>query len=76
MCAVTRAVRPIDELIRFVVAPTGEAIPDLKRKLPGRNLWVTANRKTVAEAVRRNVFARASRKPSRHRRRWPTTPTN
>jgi predicted RNA-binding protein YlxR (DUF448 family) len=62
MCAVTRAVRPIDELIRFVVAPTGEAIPDLKRKLPGRGLWVTANRKTVAEAVKRNVFARGFKK--------------
>ena len=63
MCAVTRSVRPIDELIRFVVAPTGEAIPDLKRKLPGRGLWVTANRKTVAEAAKRNVFARGFKKP-------------
>src|SRR6202040_1354432 len=36
MCAVTRQVRPIDELIRFVVSPQGEVIPDLKRKLPGR----------------------------------------
>ena len=58
MCAVARSVRPIDELIRFVVAPTGEAIPDLKRKLPGRGLWVTASRKAVAEAARRNVFAK------------------
>ncbi len=38
MCAVTRQVRPIDELIRFVVAPSGEVVPDLKRKLPGRGL--------------------------------------
>ena len=48
MCAVSREVRPIDELIRFVVAPTGDVIPDLKRKLPGRGLWVGASRKTVA----------------------------
>src|ERR1700712_3645660 len=33
MCAVTRAVRPIDELIRFVVSRTGEALPDLKREV-------------------------------------------
>ena len=33
MCAVSREVRPIDELIRFVVAPSGDVIPDLKRKL-------------------------------------------
>jgi len=58
MCAVSRQVRPIDQLIRFVVAPAGEVVADLKRKLPGRGLWVSASRKAVAEAVRRNVFAR------------------
>ena len=63
MCVVSRTVRPIDELIRFVVAPTGEAIPDLKRKLPGRGLWVSANHKAVAEAVRRNLFSKGFKKP-------------
>jgi predicted RNA-binding protein YlxR (DUF448 family) len=62
MCAVTRSVRPIDELIRFVAAPTGEAVPDLKRKLPGRGLWVSANRKAVAEAAKRNLFAKGFKK--------------
>ena len=56
MCAVTRAVRPIDELIRFVVAPSGEVIPDLNRKLPGRGMWVSASHQAVAEAVRRTHF--------------------
>jgi len=58
MCAVSREVRPIDELIRFVVSPQGEVIPDLKRKLPGRGLWVAASRRTVAEAVRRHQFSK------------------
>jgi predicted RNA-binding protein YlxR (DUF448 family) len=58
MCAVTRQVRPIDELIRFVVAPSGEVIPDLKRKLPGRGLWISASHRTVAEAVRRHAFGK------------------
>ena len=58
MCAVSRDVRPIDELIRFVVAPSGEVIADLKRKLPGRGLWVSASRFAVAEAVRRHHFTR------------------
>jgi predicted RNA-binding protein YlxR (DUF448 family) len=62
MCVVTRSVRPIDDLIRFVVAPTGEAIPDLKRKLPGRGLWVTASRKAVTEAAKRNLFAKGFKK--------------
>lgn len=65
MCAVTRLVRPIDELIRFVVAPQGEVIPDLKRKLPGRGLWVSASRQTVAEAVRRNQFSKGFKRDVR-----------
>jgi uncharacterized protein len=58
MCAVSRELRPIDELIRFVVAPSGEVVPDLKRKLPGRGLWILATRHAVAEAVRRHQFSR------------------
>ena len=65
MCAVTRQVRPIDELIRFVVAPSGEAIPDLKRKLPGRGLWVSASRQAVAEAVRRHQFSKGFKREVR-----------
>ena len=65
MCAVSREVRPIDELIRFVVAPSGEVIPDLKRKLPGRGLWVSASRQTVAEAVRRHQFSRGFKRDVR-----------
>ena len=58
MCAVGREVRPVDELIRFVLSPDGAVVPDLKRKLPGRGLWITASRARVAEAVRRNQFSR------------------
>jgi predicted RNA-binding protein YlxR (DUF448 family) len=65
MCAVTRAVRPIDELIRFVVSPQGEVIADLKRKLPGRGLWLSASHRTVAEAVRRNQFSRGFKRDVR-----------
>jgi predicted RNA-binding protein YlxR (DUF448 family) len=65
MCAVTRQVRPIDELIRFVVSPKGEVVPDLKRKLPGRGLWVSASHQAVAEAVRRNQFSKGFRRDLR-----------
>jgi predicted RNA-binding protein YlxR (DUF448 family) len=65
MCAVTRQVQPIDELIRFVVAPSGEVIADLKRKLPGRGLWVSASHRAVAEAVRRNHFGKGFRRDVR-----------
>jgi predicted RNA-binding protein YlxR (DUF448 family) len=65
MCAVSRKVRPIEELIRFVVAPTGDVIPDVKRRLPGRGLWVSASRRTVAEAVRRHQFSRGFKRDVR-----------
>lgn len=58
MCAVTRAVLPEAELIRFVGAPDGSVVADLKRKLPGRGIWVSLGRGAVGEAVRKNVFAR------------------
>jgi uncharacterized protein len=65
MCAVSRQVRPIDELIRFVVSPSGEVVPDIKRKLPGRGLWVSASHRAVAEAVRRNHFSRGFKRDVR-----------
>src|SRR3981081_2331168 len=65
MCAVTRQVRPIDELIRFVVAPSGEVIPDLKRKLPGRGWWFASARQTVAEASRLSQFGKGFKREVR-----------
>ncbi len=65
MCAVSREVRPVDELIRFVVSTAGEVVPDLKRKLPGRGLWISGSRKAVAEAVRRHHFSRGFKRDVR-----------
>ncbi|HEY0235933.1 MAG TPA: RNA-binding protein [Afipia sp.] len=58
MCVVTRQVKPTSELIRLVLSPSGEAVPDLKRKLPGRGLWVSLSRISVAEAAKRGLFAK------------------
>lgn len=70
-CALTREVRPVAEMIRFVVGPAGEAVPDLKRKLPGRGLWVTATRDAIAEAVKRNVFSRGFKREMKVSRDLP-----
>ena len=64
-CALTRVVKPIDKLIRFVVGPHGDVVPDVKRKLPGRGIWISATRAAVDEAVKRRVFARGFRKEVR-----------
>ncbi len=61
LCIVTRTVRPLSELIRFVAAPDGRVVPDLKRNLPGRGAWVTAERGVIAQAVRRGALQRALR---------------
>src|ERR1700759_1838928 len=65
MCAVSREQRPATELIRFLVCPQGEVIPDTKPKLPGRGLWISASRQTVAEAVRRPQFSRGFKREVR-----------
>ena len=58
-CIVTRAVLPAAGLIRFVLGPDDRVFADLKHKLPGRGVWVTARRDVVLEAVKRRHFARA-----------------
>ena len=58
LCAVSRTQMPPELLIRFVASPDGVITPDLARRLPGRGMWIDATRDSVAEAMRRKVFAR------------------
>jgi predicted RNA-binding protein YlxR (DUF448 family) len=64
-CAVTREVKSVHELIRFVAGPDGTVVPDVKRKLPGRGLWVTGTRDAVEQAVKRRVFGRGFKRDVR-----------
>ena len=50
-----------ERMIRFVVGPDGEVVPDLARRLPGRGLWVRAERAAVERAVTKNLFSKAAR---------------
>ena len=58
-CIVTRQSAEPDQLVRFVAGPDARVFPDLKRKLPGRGCWVTADRVHVEKAVSRKLFGRA-----------------
>ncbi len=58
MCIVTRAVKPPEELLRFVLSASAQVTPDLKRKLPGRGVWVTLDRALIEQAVEKGAFAR------------------
>jgi hypothetical protein len=49
------------QLVRFVAGPGGVVVPDIARKLPGRGVWVAANREAVTTAARKGLFARAAK---------------
>jgi len=64
-CIVTRESASKDRLVRCVVGPDGAVVPDIEGRLPGRGLWLRAERDIVAEACAKNAFARAARAPVR-----------
>ena len=61
MCIVTREVRPIADLIRFVAGPDGELVPDIKARLPGRGVWVTNDAVLLAYVAGNREIGRLSR---------------
>lgn len=58
---VSGEVRDEAGLIRFVPGPDGVVVPDLARKLPGRGIWVAADRASVETAAKKGLFARAAK---------------
>jgi uncharacterized protein len=63
-CVATRIARPTDELIRFVLDPEGILTPDIRARLPGRGVWVSASRQALADALKRKCFARSLKQPA------------
>lgn len=57
-CIVTRRKSDPAAMIRFVLGPDGAVVPDIRRKLPGRGVWLLAHKSLVAEAVKKQAFAR------------------
>lgn len=66
-CIATGQTEPKAGLIRFVVGPGDEVVPDLLGRLPGRGIWVSAKRTAVDKAVGKNLFSRAAKKPVKAR---------
>jgi uncharacterized protein len=62
-CIVTRQVKPDVEMIRFVVGPARQLVPDITGRLPGRGIWVSAARLNVAEAVAKRLFSKSAKQP-------------
>src|SRR5256714_8673789 len=61
-CIVTGESKDRGSLLRFVVAPDGVLVPDVAGRLPGRGLWLTAQRDIVDRALAKRGFARAARR--------------
>lgn len=62
-CIVTGEVQPKGGLVRFVIGPGAQVVPDVAGKLPGRGIWVAADRAVLEQAIRRKLFVRAARQP-------------
>jgi hypothetical protein len=60
-CLVTREVKDWDQMIRFVLDPAGQVVPDVDGRLPGRGMWLSADRNVLNRAIAANLFARAAR---------------
>ena len=61
-CIVTGEVQPKAGLIRFVLGPDNQVVPDILGKLPGRGMYVTADR-AILEQARKGQFSRSAKQP-------------
>ncbi|MEM1352262.1 MAG: RNA-binding protein [Pseudomonadota bacterium] len=64
-CIATGDVHPKYGMLRFVIGPDGTVVPDILSKLPGRGIYVTANRASVDKAAQKGLFSRAAKAPVR-----------
>ena len=60
-CIATGEVLPTPKLIRFCVGPEQDIVPDIMGRLPGRGIWVWADRTALERAVQKNLFPRAAK---------------
>jgi uncharacterized protein len=60
-CIATGEIYDRSSLLRFVVGPNGELVPDMAARLPGRGLWLTPRRDILERAIARRLFARSAR---------------
>jgi predicted RNA-binding protein YlxR (DUF448 family) len=64
-CIATGESQPKAGLIRFCLGPDGQIVPDVLGKLPGRGIYVSADRAAIDKAVKKNLFSRAARQPAK-----------
>jgi uncharacterized protein len=60
-CIATGESQPKAGLVRFCIGPDGQVVPDVLNRLPGRGIYVTANRAAMDRAATKGLFSRAAR---------------
>lgn len=58
-CIVTAKVLEKEQMLRFVVLPDGRVVPDFRKKLPGKGVYVVNAKSALRKAVEANLFAKA-----------------
>ncbi|UNE54569.1 RNA-binding protein [Bartonella machadoae] len=58
-CIVTRKNASAETLIRFVIGPNNQIVPDLKSNLPGRGVWISACHSAIEAAIKQNAFKKS-----------------
>ena len=61
-CLVTGEVSPRRGLIRFVAGPGDVVFPDVAGRLPGRGMYVSAERQALETAVAKRLFSRGAKR--------------
>ena len=62
-CIVSGESQPKAGLIRFCVGPDNQVVPDVLNRLPGRGIYVSADRAMITKAAAKGLFSRAARQP-------------
>ncbi|WP_293439985.1 RNA-binding protein [Planktotalea sp.] len=60
-CIATQVTMPVSDMVRFVVGPDAQIVPDILGKLPGRGIWVSADKAALEKAANKNLFARSAK---------------
>ena len=58
-CIVSGNILLKDDLLRFVAGPDNLVIPDFKKRLPGKGVYVSNSRQMLQKAIEKNLFAKA-----------------
>lgn len=61
-CIVSGEVLPKENMLRFTVTPDNTVVPDFKKKLPGKGIWVKNSKTSLQVAIAKNLFSKAAKK--------------